>query len=667
MSFWGRSIFVTSMAALSLVSHVEANTTNRFKLKKKEQLSKQLNKSKNLVIIPEVVKSPMTVVHNNQFIDPNIIKTCDHLTLRGIKSSQFLAKKNAGIELISLESGSLKFVVNPASHKVNIDNDSSLVLDVPLEVNFLGSIQGYGDITKTNHGRLVSVKPLSCDSLNIEKGDLVAVNGIDALKISVAPRASLTHKGSAISGDVNISGSLFLRSDTASKAEVDGSISFGKKAVLDIRTFNKVSECLSTAQAVTLDQSILAIHPAYAISQEVPIIQASSITGDFKQIISPIGYKMSVIENNGQLILKQEVLPLASLAKGRNAKNAASALDQLRIKSPVGSKESNSVTHVHNLYSQKELSQALESLSPGGFKAGQMAVEQTMFLVNDKLITDLIYQPNHQEKFWIEGIYEAAGQKDTYNGYYGYNDTTWGAIIGYHRGLKSDVFIQLAGAWTYNSVSINHNYGTAKVQSGYIDILLAKTINWFTIIGDVIGNYSFYDTARNVATTPYQAYSKHHLVGVKESLEFNARADVGSNNFIEPFDRVSYRWGRESQYTEHGANVYNLHVDASYYKTLRNEIGARFGRQINPNVLFALKAGYIHDKRWNNNEYTYNLVNDPTNIQTAYGIGANWNYFSSQVLFQGDYERYGWKIQYDGLWNKYLLDNSASVQLTYKW
>jgi hypothetical protein len=322
---------------------------------------------------------------------------------------------------------------------------------------------------------------------------------------------------------------------------------------------------------------------------------------------------------------------------------------------------------MHNLLTSKELNGSLNSQSPAGFKAGQLAVEQTMLLVNDKLVSDQVYQPNHQEKAFAEAIYESAKQVNPKPNYYGYRDHTYGGILGYHRGLENDIFIQIAGAYTYNNVKINNNYGTAKVQTGYVDLLLAKTKDWFTILGDVMGSYSFYDTARYIASTPYAAYSKHHLVAVKTALELNARAQVGSNNFIEPFDRASYRWGRESQFTEHGAQTYNLHVNASYYKTLRNELGVRFGRQINDNTLFALKAGYVHDVRYQNTKYSYNLVNDPQTQLTATGIGSNWNYFSSQVLFQGDYDHFGWKFQYDGLWNRYLLDNSATVQITYKW
>ncbi len=556
---------------------------------------------------------------------------------------------------------------------------------------YSGSFTGTGTLTKEGSGRfeLTGNSPGYSGSVVVNAGNL-ALNTTMASPFQINNGGTLSGVGTT-TGDVinsgNVSpgnsiGTLTMGSYEATNGSITSiEVTATSGVSSEIITTNAVPDAIKldsvSTLALTFDPGVYSLGATYTL---LSATNGGTRTGTFTNVTGSLpGFTIFIdYTSNSVLLVLQQGLPSTFVATG-NAGAVANALNQLL---PTATGDLLNVINSLLLLSSNpaELTAALDQLQPSIFKGLALSQENAMIRVKDPILYRM-----HQY-YWVDCIRDccACGKPDIWaigigdyleqkriQGQNGFHTLTGGAVAGIDFGCYKGIFFGTAFGYTHTRVRWSASQAKGDIDSYYSSLYSGYFNDIFYLDAAVIAAYNHYEASRKLVSSAFNrvANNTHH------GFELDGTAEIGflitrCPIELRPFDRFDYIYLWEDDFTEHGANSLDLHVNSAASTMFRNEIGLGFAKCI---ILACwkfvpeFKASWIYERRFQGRHYTSAFVGTtvpfvvsgmkPIRSLGSVGFGVSGYHFQDDLL---------WSFYWDSEYGSHYMDQNVAVEVSYR-
>lgn len=464
----------------------------------------------------------------------------------------------------------------------------------------------------------VTGTPLKSVQINGPLNTTVTLSdNITALNTSVNNGGTLLVTGPhTIDGNLEIINSSILSlGNAADPLSITGTFDLAANSRLTLDLANTVSagEIIAAGTANVDPNAMLTL-------LKVPMVIADGtniipvVTGAFGSTLSPIdvtnndslllNFSTSVNLAGTQLSLVINSVPVANFANQTNTIGIARALDAIvdqtqAMQASVGGVLGAVVDQLATFQDAGTLNQSLAELAPtvsGSFTQGSF---NRQFLVGKTIVEHLghapysppeVYEVPLAEGYnsgdfigpefgtWIEFIGEHGHQKNR-DGILGYDDKTFGVIMGIDLWNSACTTLGVAGSWTSSQIDEKISEGSSGHADSYQFTLYGQYapdnpfyINW-------LGAFAFnhYSTNRNVHFGDLYLQPSGHFQG----YQYGGQTEMGYDYVKDcihtiPLVSVFYSNLLLKKYTEHGVGNAAQTIQHQHYNALLGGVGLKF-------------------------------------------------------------------------------------------
>lgn len=510
-----------------------------------------------------------------------------------------LAGRNNWSGGTTIEKGTLVGTNGQALGTGKIVDNATLTYDLIGDSRVSNDLAGNGTFNKQGVARLNYLGDGRgfTGATNVKEGTL-AVNGRLGGNISVDDGATLGGSGEA--GTIRLKkGSSLAPGNSIGKLSSAGNITFEDGSHYDVELSRDSSDSLTSAGSVNIGQADVRLHDennTHLLSQQslasldgrsYHIITANGgVNGNFSSVQPDYLFlgASTRIDTDGKgitLIAGRNDRSFASVAHTANEHSVAIAADSL----PRG----NAVREALMLSrSESEARDALNSLD------GQLHADiQDTLLDNQSLIRTTLDERMRQ----AAGLPETSGIRtddgrvwgrvlgdrrhaDSRNGAAGFNESTFGVMLGSDRELGYGWRGGVAGGYTRTKQ--NSHFGDGDIDNW--DLALYGSKLWGSINLRLGGNLGWHDinteryvgwnevSGRTRQDASYNAFSNQLFANI--GYQFGDR-DLN----LEPYAGLSYAYVRRDSFSEHGHGAGGLKGDSNQTEQFLSNVGIHSGAQ----------------------------------------------------------------------------------------
>lgn len=295
------------------------------------------------------------------------------------------------------------------------------------------------------------------------------------------------------------------------------------------------------------------------------------------------------------------------------------------------------------------------------FKVAQFALEKLDFLLHKELESVLYGDQTGVYGFVIAG-YDHFKQ-GAHDGYSSYNVDNYYQLVGLTHDWGCMKWLAGLGA-TESYMTLNPYSSHASYPSVWGTLGVSSASDRWHYGLDALFGYSFLHTSRNIPVISEKATSNHGAWNLSADAKIGYKFQVQDVQLM-PYDNLSYLYGQENHYQEHGASGYNQMVKNEHISVIRNTLGMSLVADKKKYLGFFVDGAWVYDYYMNNNAYSASI--EGTNIWSTYRqTTPTKNYGRVNTGFMGTHNSWDWKLAYTGLYGKRLLDNAISLKMGYK-
>jgi outer membrane autotransporter protein len=247
--------------------------------------------------------------------------------------------------------------------------------------------------------------------------------------------------------------------------------------------------------------------------------------------------------------------------------------------------------------------------------------------------------------------------------YTGYNIDNFYQFIGLNYNFKT---VNTMGAFGVSEsyMKLHPSLNKANYTSFWGVLGVSKKVHRWQFGLDGLYGYSFLNTNRYIDFLQAQAKSSHGAW----TLSFDGKVSykLEDDNFsFNPYDNISYVYGKENSYLENQAPGANQSVKDERISVIRNALGFMFEAPKDTWFKLFFDAAWVYDYYINSSSYLSAF--EGTFVFGSYKqLTPTKNYARVHTGFDGNYHDFTWKLAYTGLYGQKLSDNAVTLDLGYK-
>ncbi|OBX03198.1 hypothetical protein QV06_10115 [Gallibacterium genomosp. 3] len=277
------------------------------------------------------------------------------------------------------------------------------------------------------------------------------------------------------------------------------------------------------------------------------------------------------------------------------AKSIASALDSIFAKDPTGPL----ARLFYALFDdQQSIDAVVESLPALAGASSQVVADTSRHLANLAKIYDRCEDNVQQgdKHIWAK-TFGSWGTQDQYQGAAGYRSESYGFAAGVekcHQQTRLGAMIGYAYSHAYNRESVsNQTLRADTIQAGIYGNTSISSIADLDFRAGI--GYSDVGTKRNIKFAKHTAQGNYGNKIGYAGVGVNFNAFSSEQAVIKPFIRLDYQVVRNNHYSERGAGVLNLNVDAGTNQSLVSQVGVDMKARLADKLSVNTRVGVGYD------------------------------------------------------------------------
>lgn len=450
---------------------------------------------------------------------------------------------------------------------------------------------------------------------------------------------------------------------------------------------------LIATNSISIDHALLNVLPlSSALDPNFPyeiITSDTPVSGTFENDIffanASITGTLSYNDggNNVKLNLSRDdfILTIEDVAKSTS--NISSLSNYLDSLDPVVGSDLDNTFNVLIVLPADDMADAMNQLHPGLYEGLALTQESNGFNIS-KIIqkrSDEFYQNccvrnvccKKKFSLWADP-YGSFLIQDNHKQLIGFDSNSAGVILGFDWMIKRNLYLGIAGAYSFSDIDWKHSYGDGNINSYYGSLYSSYYYKCFFINASLLGAFNDFKAKRNVyfSTLDSSSIIERSAKSNHSGAEFLAHLNTGfiyklSLFEIRPFISGDYLYLKEDAFKEKGADSLNLEVRKSEHNVYRAEVGLNFGDcsiYCRNKIMLDLKLSYIKEIRTKGKFLTSNLVNQPNSFDVKM-LKPNRNIVSpgASVTTHFCCDRGTFAIRYDGEFSKKYRNNLVNLEL----
>jgi hypothetical protein len=313
------------------------------------------------------------------------------------------------------------------------------------------------------------------------------------------------------------------------------------------------------------------------------------------------------------------------------------------------------------LLHKHELKDVYASLDNAEFKGQQIAIEETVFHINDKVFDHLRTHKKGSSVFIDGGFYKY--NQNSYAYFDGFRSSAAYGLLGYTYGFDSAQILTSIGFFN-TSVQYKHIPSKSFDSTIFANLGFLKLKDRWRFTLDGFGGANFLSLSRKIGYFDLNAHTHHggYLAKIEGGIAYEKKGDI---IHVLPYERLSYLYNHENSFHEHGASCLSLNVGGSNRQTIRNAVG--FNMQFLPKKTIHpyIDLSYVYEYRFGGNAYTVQFVNT-TPKATINGIETSKNFGKYTLGFLSQKDHLDFCINFDGIYSEKLKEYGLTSHFNYK-
>ncbi len=358
------------------------------------------------------------------------------------------------------------------------------------------------------------------------------------------------------------------------------------------------------------------------------------------------------------LITRMRLADSAGFADGTDMAGVSDEIDQLADDgNPLADNMLNTLSLLSSAEQNTQLSQLYDRHAPtyahtkgmlDGFRQAR-----TRGVMPSSMLPGGAFGPHFyssQLQGWIKG-YGSWGQRDNDGSFSGYDQSTYGVVVGVDKSY-GDLLAGLAGGAATSDISQDDS-DSSKATTGY-GLFYASwgTVSWFGDFNFGYGRSSIKDSSGTAFDTSAEYDADQlgfYLGGGKEMVFRNDRL------FVTPSAALSGSYYLQESYVESSTTAVPRRVDEYDYFSLQSELGLKvcYTRDLRRSALVPeLHANWLHEFNADEQRIGYSLVGGsgsyrfgmPAPVEDLYEVGTGLAWW----MYNRDTKAYEWFAGIDG-------------------
>jgi hypothetical protein len=398
----------------------------------------------------------------------------------------------------------------------------------------------------------------------------------------------------------------------------------------------------------------------YVLFDIDPLLEGSgnTIYGTFEvQGFQPL-VDLRVQYTDRQVFLGAYYYPFSKIAKTPNQRSIGRALTECDGHTNACLQSKIDQMHIMKIGPLEEI---FGSLDPSCFKGGMLALEETLFALNDDIIAQLSW-PIDGFKINVGGGYRRINQ-NSYSQYKGFHTDAGYEYLSLAYGKDN---MQMLGA--IGGVETNTHYkkgpDNSSTTSIFLDYGYTLFRNRWNFVFDGLFSYNFIHTERTIDFYNLNAHSNHGGFCFKGAFNTSYYKPYHRVNFI-PYNTFSFLINQENSFSETGANCLSYHYNSSMRQVIRNDIGLTIEMMNQKKIKPYINVGYVIDYILAGRKYTGQFIDTNSNFYVE-GVGPLYNMLKYDVGFLAKSDRFDFRMNLEGLYGNKLKELGASLSGSYR-
>lgn len=512
---------------------------------------------------------------------------------------------------------------------------------------------------------------------------------VEAQNVNVTPNTNLVIANDptvTVSGTFTVSPAGTLTLANNQNLNVEGNLTFNKSVYVVDMNANLVTTGETIATGIvttTAPYSLLAANPGFSpgVTTTIPILQGGVGTAlvaptllNKNSLLTQFG---TTITGGGTILnLTLTSTPSESFANQTNTQGVAGALDEIALGAPTTDGLNSIIGQMSLFTDAASLNNSLATLAPivdGAIMYESFNTQNRIFgtigdrmdrmnfwrlhlpTVSKKGVSSGDVGDDADKGMWAK-IFRQHGNQKERQGIAGYQDNTWGIIVGGDTMITDHSLVGASFSWSF--LDVNNNVSLAKTNANSYQGTLYGNIDFdcpLYLSGAVGVSYNNYIVARNIVFNNVTLHPRAHFYG----LQTGAKAEAGYvytfdfRNTLHAIPIVSLFYSNLNLrgYQETGAGTASQLVEGADFSTLLGGVGVKIADDyaLNNNMLFqsAIHAMAFYDVLDSNMQTTSQFAGAGpsfatvgfTPARTSYNLGASAILFTHYgFIFTGDYD-----------------------------